>query len=145
MQLHERNVLYFDSNFTEDCSWWSNSQKSAFAQVMACRLYSATYSVATYSDDLDLRHRVTSPGPRLNIKMVFAGTRISMLKIRRSRDRLIFNMGIPILVRRHIYIETAPRSQRVNWGIKIKKINQQKICHNCVRYRKKQPKTTKHH
>ena len=34
-----------------------------------------------------------------------------MLKIRRSRDRLIFNTGIPILVRRHIYIDTAPRSQ----------------------------------
>ena len=31
-----------------------------------------------------------------------------MLKIRRSRDRLIFNMGIPILVRRHLYIETPP-------------------------------------
>ena len=30
-----------------------------------------------------------------------------MLKIRRSRDRLIFNMRIPILVRRHLYIETA--------------------------------------
>ena len=35
---------------------------------------------------------------------------IPMLKIRRSRDRLIFNMEIPILVRRHIYIETTPRS-----------------------------------
>ena len=33
-----------------------------------------------------------------------------MLKIRRLRDRLIFNMGIPILVRRHLYIETTPRS-----------------------------------
>ena len=32
-----------------------------------------------------------------------------MLKIRRSRDHLIFNMGIPILVRRHLYIETDPR------------------------------------
>ena len=31
-----------------------------------------------------------------------------MLKIRRSRDRLIFNMGIPILVRRHPYIKTGP-------------------------------------
>ena len=30
-----------------------------------------------------------------------------MLKIRRSRDRLIFNMAIPILVRRHLYIELA--------------------------------------
>ena len=33
---------------------------------------------------------------------------IPMLKIRRSRDRLIFNMGILILVRRHLYIKTAP-------------------------------------
>ena len=31
-----------------------------------------------------------------------------MLKIRRSWDRLIFNMEIPILVRRHLYIETTP-------------------------------------
>ena len=31
-----------------------------------------------------------------------------MLKIRQSRDRLNFNMGIPRLVRRHLYIETAP-------------------------------------
>ena len=36
---------------------------------------------------------------------------IPMLKIRRSRDRLIFNMGIPILVRRHLYIETTPSCQ----------------------------------
>ena len=33
---------------------------------------------------------------------------ILMLKIRRLRDRLIFNMGIPILVRGHLHIETAP-------------------------------------
>ena len=33
---------------------------------------------------------------------------IPMLKIRRSRDHLIFNMGIPILVRWHIYIEMPP-------------------------------------
>ena len=34
---------------------------------------------------------------------------ILMLKIWRYEDRLIFNMGIPILVRRHLYIETAPK------------------------------------
>ena len=33
-----------------------------------------------------------------------------ILKIRRSLDHLIFNMGIPILVRWHLYIETGPRS-----------------------------------
>ena len=48
------------------------------------------------------------PGPRFNIGTVFPGMVILMLKIRRSRDRLIFNMGIPILVRRHLYIETDP-------------------------------------
>ena len=31
-----------------------------------------------------------------------------MLKIRRSQDPLIFNMGMPKLVRRHLYAETAP-------------------------------------
>ena len=41
---------------------------------------------------------------------------IPMLKIRRSRDRLIFNMGIPILVRQHLYIETPPRSLCVSCG-----------------------------
>ena len=40
---------------------------------------------------------------------------IPMLKIRRSWYRLIFNMGIPILVRGHLHIETAPRS----WWKKI--------------------------
>ena len=48
------------------------------------------------------------PGPRLNIKTVFPSMGIPTLKIRWSRDRLIFNIGIPILVRRHLYIETAP-------------------------------------
>ena len=33
---------------------------------------------------------------------------ISMLKIRRSQDRLIFNMGIPILVKWYPYIEMTP-------------------------------------
>ena len=47
------------------------------------------------------------PGPRLKIKTVFPGMGIPMLKIRRSRD-IIFNMGIPILVRQHLYIETVP-------------------------------------
>ena len=48
------------------------------------------------------------PGPCLNIKTVFPGSGIPMLKIRRSQDRLIFNIGIPILVIQHLYIE-APR------------------------------------
>ena len=44
---------------------------------------------------------------RLNIKTVFLGMGIPIIKIRRSSDRLIFIMGISILVRRHLYIETG--------------------------------------
>ena len=47
-------------------------------------------------------------GPVSILRPSFPGMRIPMLKIRRSRDCLIFNMGIPILVRRHFDIETAP-------------------------------------
>ena len=38
---------------------------------------------------------------------------IPMLKIR--RDRLIFNMGIPILARQNLYIETTPRLFTTVW------------------------------
>ena len=48
------------------------------------------------------------PGPRLNTKTVFPGIGIPTLKIWRSWAHLSFNMGIPILVRQHLYIETAP-------------------------------------
>ena len=44
----------------------------------------------------------------INWVISFPGMRIPMLKMRLSQDRLIFNMGITILVRRYLYIETAP-------------------------------------
>ena len=44
-----------------------------------------------------------------------------MLKIRRSWDRLIFNIGIPIL-ERHLYIDTAPGSLR-SQGIQSHDVN----------------------
>ena len=37
-----------------------------------------------------------------------------MLKIRRSRDRLIFNMGIPIRGKDGLYIEFGPRKRLIN-------------------------------
>ena len=52
-------------------------------------------------------HEVAS---RINIKTIFPRYGIPMLKIRRSRYHFIFNMGIPIPIRRHLYIETGPRS-----------------------------------
>ena len=48
-------------------------------------------------------------GPCLNIKKVIPGVGISIIKIRRLSDRLIFIMIVSILVRQHLYIETTPR------------------------------------
>ena len=48
------------------------------------------------------------PGSRLNIMTVFPCMGIPVLKIRQSQDRIIFNMGIPTLVRRHFHIKKAP-------------------------------------
>ena len=56
----------------------------------------------------------TYSGPRLNIKTLFLRYGIPMVKIRRSWDRRILNMGIPIMVRRHLYIETAPLALNVS-------------------------------
>ena len=47
------------------------------------------------------------PGPCLNINTVFLCMEISITKIRLSSDSIIFVMGIPILVRQHLYIETV--------------------------------------
>ena len=58
-------------------------------------------------------------GLRLNIKTVFPGMGVSIINIRRSWDRLIFIMGIPILVRLHLYIETVSRF--LDWGTKTRK------------------------
>ena len=49
-------------------------------------------------------------GPRLNTKAAFPGIRIAIIKMRRLSDCLIFIMGIPILVKQHLFIETAPCS-----------------------------------
>ena len=51
----------------------------------------------------------THHGPVSLSRPSFPGMGIPMLKIRQSRDCLIFNMGIPILVRWHVYIETDSR------------------------------------
>ena len=46
--------------------------------------------------------------PSQQYKDDFPGMGISIMKIRLSSDRLIFIIGIPILVRRHLYNETVP-------------------------------------
>ena len=61
------------------------------------------------SDRLFLTHLVLKPEPHLNIKTVFPGYRIPMLKIRLPQGCLIFNMGILIHGKDSLYIETALR------------------------------------
>ena len=50
----------------------------------------------------------STPVSHFNMKTIFPGMGIFMLKIKQAWDCLIFNMVIPILVRWHFYIETAP-------------------------------------
>ena len=47
-------------------------------------------------------------GHRFNIKTIFPGITISIIKIRRLWDHLFCIMGIRILVERHLYIESVP-------------------------------------
>ena len=49
-------------------------------------------------------HGCCSPGACFDIIIIFPNIRISIIKIRRSWDRLIFIMGIPILLRQCLYI-----------------------------------------
>ena len=65
--------------------------------------------IAVGIDDIILTFLVLNSGPHLNVKTVFPGMGISIMKIRLSWDSLIFIMGIPyIRVRQYLYIEMAP-------------------------------------
>ena len=64
------------------------------ARYIALSLISRYLSLDPYNRDISGLHCIWIP----------------MLKIRRSRDRLIFNMGIPIPGKDEVYIETGPRT-----------------------------------
>ena len=74
--------------------------KSTLVQVMACCLRAPSH--------LNIISRLNI------IKMLFPGMEIFMMKITRPWDCLIFIMGIPTLVRWHLYIEKAPKCHCVN-------------------------------
>ena len=63
-------------------------------------------------------------GPCFNVKTIFPGIWILMIKIRQPWDHLIFTMGIPIPVRQHFYIESVPGSStiRINFIVLEKKL-----------------------
>ena len=62
-----------------------------------------------YSLGKDILRSIRHLGPVAVLRQSFSGMGIPMLKIRWSWDRLIFNIGIPILVRRYLYVETGTR------------------------------------
>ena len=53
-------------------------------------------------------------GPRLNISIPSYRYRIPIINIRRSHDRLIFILGIPILSKDGFNIKTDPRKINFN-------------------------------
>ena len=50
----------------------------------------------------------STPGPRLSVEVVTPCMRISVVEMGRSRDRLIFVVGIPMPEISRLYTETAP-------------------------------------
>ena len=59
---------------------------------------------------------VLAPGPCFNMNTIFSCMNISVIKRRRSWDRLIFIIRIPILIRRHLKSETPPGGARPSTG-----------------------------
>ena len=82
------------------------------AKLQANNIWELQVHVISYiwHNDASAHWRIYAPqGFILNMKTVFPGMGNSFKKIGRSWDRHIFIMGIPIPVRRNLYIETGPR------------------------------------
>ena len=110
--------LWVKKDFNNDCTSfdWKISVKSRdhYNTTVVSRPGNAMAKRWQRIGNCDVMASISGPCP--NIKTVFARYGIPMLKIRRSGDSLIFNMGIPVLVRWHFYIETPldiPREQHI--------------------------------
>ena len=112
-------IFTFSPHFSNICrvNLHESNPKSAFLS-MIFYLFNIELDTKylTHTLHLELNNVFeTPPGSRLNTKTVFPPGSfpcmgIPILKIKRSRDRLILNMWIPILlIWQHLYIETAPR------------------------------------
>ena len=104
--------------------WWSKKS----GHKLPCQL---SRNIPVSSPE-ELTHRIQ--GPVSISKTSFPGMGIPMLKIRRSYDRLIFNMGIPILIRRHLNIEMSP------WSSLVEVV----VCYLCHAKPSPEPKLTYH-
>ena len=71
---------------------------SLFSHVICMLTYCQESSIAIIGDPSHYKDGLSGYG-------------ISIIKIRRLTGRLIFGVGIPILLRQHLYIKTAPMIQ----------------------------------
>ena len=119
---------YLSHNQCHGC-WWPGDIRSQVINSHDIDLVLAKYSGLSSS-----RFVYKHPRPRFNIKTIFPRHGIPMLKIRRSWGRLIFNMGIPILERWHLYIDTAPRVIEEDFGENGRSVNvHMHIYHHIIR------------
>ena len=82
--------------------WWIQlmvNMKVDMARPLAITWHLWVWGLVKVEDDQDMLLYLDDlkAGGRININMFFTSIGIPMLKIRRYRDRLIFNMGIPYL------------------------------------------------
>ena len=98
--------------------WWKMCpwNESLCQKIRSVKIYndtgihSSSFHILTFS-----LCAARSPAGLLNIKLSSYPYRDPMLKIRRSHDRLIFNMRIPIPGKDSLYIETGPRIPLTTW------------------------------
>ena len=109
-ELHD--VLFKNNGISRDIvtprPWRLLSSSWRSGYIVACSqkrsVLSVVGRVVRDQDYVDI-----TPGPHLNIKTVFTGMAIPIIKIRRSSDRGIFIKGILILVRRLSLYWDAPQ------------------------------------
>ena len=74
------------------------------------KMFTIMFTIILFDHQQLMTHEpIREPGPCLNITIVFPSMEIYIIKMRGRWDNVFFIMGICTLVRRHIYIETAPR------------------------------------
>ena len=118
----EHDLVTFKSAFQQ-------SAKLQFREFIQLLMYNCTWSEISRSQDnwvitlaADALALCTAlhqqpkywPGACLNIKTVFLGMGIPFIKILWLWDHLIFIMGIPTMVRRHLFIETGHKASNCN-------------------------------
>ena len=110
------NRYYRTASFQHGFSWWRHQMETFSVSLAICVGNSPSNRTAKDCANTSVRYSnhaysafcTASTPSQYNIKTVFPGMRIPMLKIRRSRERFIFNMGIHIPVGLHFILRLPP-------------------------------------